>query len=570
MGYSGLFDDIRECVSIMDVVSGYVHLEKRGQIYSGLCPFHSEKTPSFCVYVDTNSFYCFGCGVGGDAISFVSLAEKLSYKESAEFLANKLGIEVSDGGFRANLLKKKEVYELNRLSAKFYYSFLTSKPENYGLAYIHSRGLKDSTIKHFGLGYSSNNGYSLVNYLKKNKFSEEVILKSNLGIKLRNGNLRDRFVNRIMFPVVDIKGNVVAFGARSLNNEKPKYLNTSDTIVFKKCDNLYSLNFAKKQKDYFILTEGYMDVISLYQLGFKSAVASLGTSLTLNQCKLISRYTNKLYICYDNDKAGELATERALTLLEKEKLLIGVMQLKGAKDPDEFIKINKENAKSKFKKILNNSLLGLEFRISNLEDKFDMSKTEDKIVFFKEITKIISKVSDPIERDIYSSKICSKYGISKDSFGLKIKKCFQREDKNYHFGLKNQNNMANLRHLHVEEFFISCIMKNIGFLKYSDDFTSEDFCGKITYKILEKIRFLVHEKKNVNVGSISYGFSRDGISEISRILNLAPNKKVSISEFLGYVKFLKRKKQVGIFRSSKSFDDGEILKFLDKLKSDKL
>ena len=578
-------NSVREHNNILEIISSYINIIKKGHNYMGLCPFHAEKTPSFCVYHNTNSFYCFGCGAGGDVITFIMLAEKLKYYEAIEFLARKAGILIPEYKYNINnnnknnnnFSERKIIFAINKLSAKFFFSCLIKKNNNNyyfnnyssGLNYFLSRGLSKKIIIHFGLGYSESDGYSLVNYLKKNGFSEKNIEKANLGVRTKNNILKDRFINRAMFPIIDVKNNIVGFGGRSLDSKIPKYLNTAETAVFNKSENLFALNFAKNE-EYFILTEGYMDAISLHQLGFKSAIASLGTSLTQNQAKLISRYSssNKIYICYDSDNAGKKATERAIEILSKKNLDIKIIKLKDAKDPNEFIKINKEKSALKFEFLLKNSQNGIEFKISELENKFDTNKIEDKINFLKEISKIISKIYDPIERDIYSSKICSKYGILKSAFDLKIKNNLQKNDKILLTNLQKYKKFANSENLYIEEFLISCIIKNNNLMRYFDDFSEQDFSDKINSELFSKIRKLLACGKDINFGSLSEGLDNKESGKIARILNL--NNNISESEFLKYIDFFKQKKEINKFKLSENLENNKILKFLDKLKNSKL
>jgi DNA primase len=562
-------ENVREQNDILDVVSSYVSVAKKGHNYMGLCPFHPEKTPSFCVYHSTNSFYCFGCGAGGDVITFIMLAEKLQYREAVEFLANKAGISIPKCDENDNFLDRKTIFAMNRLSAKFFFSCLMDHENKLALGYLLSRGLLKKTIVHFGLGYSKSDGYSLVNFLKKNGFSDEKIEKANLGVKTKNNFLRDRFVNRIMFPIINIKGNVIGFGARSLDNGMPKYLNTAETIAFNKSENLFALNFAKNQ-EYFILTEGYMDAVALYQLGFKSAIASLGTSLTLGQAKLISRYTGKIYVCYDSDIAGRKATKRAIEILKKENLDVKIIEMKDAKDPDEFVKINKEQSALKFKFLIKSSKNSIEFKISELENKFDINKIEEKVSFLKEVSKIISEIYDPIERDVYSSKICSKYGILKSAFDLKIKKNLQKKNKIALASLKKNQKFAHSGSLYIEEFLISCIIKNNDLMVYFDDFSGNDFSDKVSSELFIKIRALLSSGKTVNFSSLSAGFDQKKTGEISRILNLNASVDVSESEFLKYFGIFKQRKEINDFKLSENLEDNKILKFLDKLKKSKV
>ncbi len=559
----GLLDYIRRNCSILDFVSSYTSVKKKGCNYMGLCPFHSEKTPSFCIYQNTNSFYCFGCGAGGDVIQFIMLAETLCYSDAIEFLANKVGIQFDDQSSNY-LSERKSIFEINRAAAKFFHSNLSCESE--GMRYFTSRGLSEKIIKRFGLGYSSTERNSLVNFLIEKGFSKENILKSNLGLEYK-GRLRDRFINRVIFPIIDTKGNIIAFGARSLTDKLPKYLNSSDTLVFKKSNNLFSLNFAKKEK-YFILVEGYMDVISLNQIGFKSAVASLGTALTKEQSNLISKYVQEVYICYDSDDAGRKATNRAIKILEDQHLIVKIISIPNAKDPDEFIKLDINSARSRFQSLINNSKNVVDFKSSELEKKYDLSKAEEKVIFLKNLSNIVSKIYDPIERDIYLSRIWSKYGICKDAFVISVEKNYKKNEQIEFNGSRMSKNREKSNDLHIEEFLISCIIRNTNFVKHVNEFVSDDFCSDFNFKILDTIRNLSSEGKHIDIGSISRKFSGEESGEISRIANLNI-LDVSESKFLSLVDRFEKKRQIRNFRKFQNLDDDKILEFLDKLKNSK-
>ena len=558
-----LLNHIRRDCSLLDLVSSYTSVTRKGCNYMGLCPFHSEKTPSFCVYQNTNSFYCFGCGVGGDIIQFVMLAENLCYPDAVEFLAYRMGLQF-DGKSSNYLSERKSIFEINRSAAKFFHSNLSHESE--GMRYFTSRGLSEKIIKRFGLGCTSLERNSLVNFLIEKGFSKENILKSNLGLEYK-GKLRDRFINRVIFPIIDTKGNIIAFGARTLTDKLPKYLNSSDTLVFKKSNNLFSLNFAKKEK-YFILVEGYMDVISLNQIGFRSAVASLGTALTKEQSSLISRYVQEVYICYDSDDAGKKATNRAIKLLEDQHLVVKIISIPNAKDPDEFIKLDISSAKSRFQSLIDNSKNVVDYKSSELEKKYDLSKAEEKVLFLKNLSNIVSKIYDPIERDIYLSRICSKYGISKDAFGISVEKNFKKSEQMEFNKPKMSKNREKSSNLHIEEFLISCIIRNTDFVKHVNEFVSDDFCSDLNFRILDTIRNLSSEGKHIDIGSISREFDSMESGEISRIANLNI-MDVSESRFLSLVDRFEKKRQIRNFRKFQNLDDDKVLEFLDKLKNSK-
>ncbi|WP_411655389.1 DNA primase [Anaeromassilibacillus sp. SJQ-1] len=318
---------------ISDVVSSYVGLRRSGRNLVGLCPFHNEKTPSFNVYPENGSFYCFGCGVGGDVITFIRRIENLDYMEAVRFLAQRAGLQVPENRVDDGMAKlRARVLEINRETARFYHAMLMSEQGRPGLAYLQDRGLTQATIRHFGLGYSPPSRYALVDYLAQKGYQPSEMIQANVAFKGRSGRAVDRFSGRVMYPIIDLRGNVIAFGGRVLTDAKPKYLNTSDTLVFRKSDALFALNFAKNQgSQQLILAEGYMDVIALHQAGFSNAVATLGTALTTDQARLMSRYAKEVVICYDADEAGQKATARAIPMLRDAGLLVKVLNIVGGK-----------------------------------------------------------------------------------------------------------------------------------------------------------------------------------------------------------------------------------------------
>ena len=326
---------------IGDVISSYVNLKRKGRNLVGLCPFHGEKTPSFTVYTETESFYCFGCGAGGDVISFIMKIENLDYTDAVKFLAQRAGLEMPENTYDDSMSKlRKRIFEANREAARFYHSNLTSQSGKIGLDYFHSRALSDRTIRHFGLGFALPDRYSLCNHLHSKGFTDNEIVAANLAFKSRRGNgIYDRFSNRVMFPIIDLRGNVIAFGGRIMTDEKPKYLNTSDTLVFKKSENLFSLNNAKNSGSRtLILCEGYMDVISMHQSGIKNTVGIMGTSLTQNQINLITKLTNNVILFLDSDNAGISNMVRLLPLLLANNINVKIVTTNIAKDPGDLCK----------------------------------------------------------------------------------------------------------------------------------------------------------------------------------------------------------------------------------------
>lgn len=406
--------ELKERNDIEEVVSSYVSVKRRGRNLVGLCPFHSEKTPSFTVYPDSQSFYCFGCGAGGDVITFTKKIENLEYIETIKLLAQKGGLDVpeNDTDNRAANLKKR-ILEINRETANYYFKQLVSGDDKKGLKYFVDRGLKPETIKKYGLGYAPASWDGLYKHLSKSGYSnEEMIAAGVRTVSRNNNNVYDTFRERVIFPIIDLRGNVIAFGGRTLGNGIPKYLNTGDTPVFKKSRNLFSLNLAKNYPARkMILAEGYMDVISINQAGFENVVATLGTSLTSDQARLMKSYADEVIISYDSDSAGQKATQRAINLLSEAGINTRIIKMNGAKDPDEFIK---KFGAQRFKMLLENSDGAINFELEKCRTGLDLNSETDKVTFLKRSVKVLSGISNRLERDVYISKVARENEISID------------------------------------------------------------------------------------------------------------------------------------------------------------
>lgn len=422
--------ELKSRSSITDIVSSYVNLKRRGRNLVGLCPFHSEKTPSFNLYPENGSFYCFGCGAGGDVITFIMKIENLDYIEAVKFLAQRAGLEMPENSYDDGMAKMRtRILEANREAARFYYRQLYEPLGRQGLEYFHNRGLTDKTIRHFGLGYSPKSRFALCDYLRKLGFSDNEIVSANLAFKSSDGRrIVDRFADRVMFPIIDLRGNVIAFGGRILTDQKPKYLNTSDTLAFKKSANLFSLNNAKNTGERtLILCEGYMDVIALNQAGFCNTVATLGTALTAEQALLIKRYADEVIICYDADEAGQKATSRAIEILRSAGLTIRIINIPDGKDPDEFIRNRGDKGPAAFRNILENSGNDVEYRLFKLRNRYDISRPDAKAQYMSDALKIIASLDSSVEQDIYVSKLASEIGIEKTAILEDLRKLIRRK-----------------------------------------------------------------------------------------------------------------------------------------------
>ncbi|MBR0235916.1 MAG: DNA primase [Clostridia bacterium] len=408
-------DELKLRNRIEDVVSSYVNLKHTGSSYVGLCPFHSERTPSFHVSPSRSMFHCFGCGAGGDVITFVMRAENLDYISALEVLCHRVGMEMpGDDGRKSELLRRSRIFEMNREAARFFNACLNDPSATAAQAYLKKRGLTPAAVKHFGLGYSPDSFDALRNHLRSLGYRDEELGEAFLcGKSRRTGGYFDYFRSRLMFPIIDNIGNVIAFGGRALDDSTPKYLNTSDTPAFKKSRNLFALNFAKNTDfDYFILCEGYMDVIAMHMAGFSNAVATLGTALTSEQARVIAKYKKKVVLCYDSDEAGQNATRRALPILAEAGLETRVLRVIDAKDPDEYIK---KFGAEKFKLLVEGSKSRLEFLIDSATTKYNIVVPEEKIKAANELCAEAAGVYSDVEREIYIDRIAERLGVERQN-----------------------------------------------------------------------------------------------------------------------------------------------------------
>ena len=417
---------------IVTLIGGYVSLKRAGSNLKGLCPFHSEKTPSFTVYPEDGSFYCFGCGSGGDAITFVRKRENLDYPDAVEFLAQRAGITIIRderapvGGLPK--FDRKRIFAMNVDAAKYFNRCLFSDNPDAKAAltyFTETRGLSASTIKHFGLGYAPDSFDAFLKYMLAKGYKYDELIAAFLCGKSEKGAFYPSFRNRVMFPIIDVTGNVIAFGGRAMDGSAAKYKNSSDTPVFKKSRNLFALNFARHScAETMILCEGYMDVIALHAAGFENAVATLGTALTTEQARLMSRYTKKVIICYDSDEAGQKAAMRAIKMLSEVGLDVSILKVNGAKDPDEYIK---KYGADKFRQLLFESKSTFEYNLDNILSKYDITIPNDKIKALHECEKLISETYSSAERDIYIQTISKIFGVEAKSIKSDVDGMIARE-----------------------------------------------------------------------------------------------------------------------------------------------
>ena len=521
---------------LSEIAAGYMQLKRRGRNMVGLCPFHGEKTPSFNIYTEDGHFYCFGCGAGGDVITFIMKIENLDYLEAVKFLAQRAGLTIPEDSYDDSMSKlRTRVYEANREAARFFYQQLNEPQGKAAMEYLKGRDLTDSTIRHFGLGYAPDARFALGDHLKKKGFTDAELTAANLCLPARSGKgVVDRFYNRVMFPIIDVRGNVIAFGGRIMTDQKPKYLNTSDTIVFNKSVNLFSLNNAKNaQSRSLILCEGYMDVISLNQAGFTQAVATLGTALTADQAALMKRYCDEVIICYDADEAGQKATARAIEILRRVGIVVRVLTIPDGKDPDEFLRRHGDKAHEAFHNLLTGSGNDVDYRLYRMQSRYDMTNTQGKLGYLNEAVKLLCELDNPMERDIYASRLADETGVAKPSILEQVNRQLRRrthdrrreEFKKIQKDISARDDRMNPQHANhlraatAEENLVAFLVKNPDRLPRiekrlsPDDFVT-DFNRKLYIYFSERIK-----SGKDSTTTLSADFTSDELSKIIRILN---------------------------------------------------
>lgn len=501
--------ELRMRCDIEQTISMYVPLKRRGKNLVGLCPFHNEKTPSFTVYPDSQSFYCFGCGAGGEVVSFIRRAENLDYYEAVKHLADKAGMVMPSEGFDNSMAeKRRRMYEINKEAARFFNSCLFTEEGKEGLDYYKSRGMKKSTITHFGLGYAPNKWDSLLKYMRQKGYSYEELYEANLANKSeKEGKVRyyDSFRNRVMVPIIDVRGNVVAFGGRVLDDSKPKYINSSDTLVYKKSLGVFGLNFAKNSGEKsLILVEGYMDAITLHQAGFTNVIACLGTAFTGEMAHLLARYAEEIILCYDNDEAGQKATTRALGVLNSIGMKVRVVHLSGGKDPDEILrKYGPERVRS----LIDGAANDIEYALLAARKDLDLATSDGKMKYLDLVADILAKTKNNIAQDIYSSRLAEELQVSKESILARINQIGRRkqyaENQNKFKKIQQDSmrentkaeiaNDTNIKDIRSQEMLIAFLYYNPDKYRFiEDDISAEDFSvadNRAIFKVLcERIK----------------------------------------------------------------------------------
>lgn len=526
--------ELRMRCDIEQVISPYVNLKRRGKNLVGLCPFHNEKTPSFTVYPDSQSFYCFGCGAGGEAIGFIRRAENLDFSEAVRYLCDKSGMVMPSEGFDNSLSqKRKRMYEINREAARFFNSCLFTEQGRQGLEYLKSRGYSKSTITRFGMGYAPNDWRALLTHMRNLGYSYEELYEANLANKSEKSgkiNYYDSFRNRVMVPIIDVRGNVVAFGGRVLDDSKPKYINTSDTLVYKKSLGVFGLNFAKNSTEKtLILVEGYMDAISLHQAGFTNAIACLGTALTGEMAHLLARYADEIILAYDADEAGQKATERAIGILNSIGMKLRVIRLTGGKDPDEILK---KYGPERFRSLIDGAANDIEFELLKAKNDYDLTTSDGKMKYLEVAAGILAKTRNVLTQDIYASRLSEELNVTKTAITARIEQVAKRNSRNetrqFFKKIPQQSisestktalaSSTNIKVVKAEEQLLSVLMKNPDYFRYiENEVSEEDFCVKLNARIFSLITEKIKEQRSLELTFFSEELTPEEMNSFVRI-----------------------------------------------------
>ena len=559
---------------IEEVVGQYVSLKRSGSNLFGLCPFHGEKTASFSVAPDKGIYYCFGCHKGGGAVNFMMEVEGLSYPDAVRALAKRAGMEVpEDEQYQSRYRQQERLWALMKEAGRFYNEQLYTPAGAQCLQYVQKRGLSKSIVTRFGMGFAPDSWNALIAAMKKKGYTEQELIDADL-VGQKNGRIYDRFRNRLMFPIIDVRGNVIGFGGRVLDDSKPKYLNTSETLIFNKRKNLFGLNFAKKTKhDYIILVEGNIDVVALHQYGFDNAVASLGTSLTEEHAVLLSRYTEQVVLTYDSDEAGQRAAQRAIPMLEKVGIKVKVLQMVDAKDPDEFIQ---KFGVDRFKMLLEGSANRVEYQLNAIRKKYDLRVDDQKIAYVHEAAELICTLDSSVKREVYGGRVAESAGISMDAMKLEVNKAFKRR-KAIERKRQEKIDLApmkalqprdrsirydNMRSARAEEGVIAQVLREPALLDQARALRPEDFSVALLGNVYKQLR----QRHDTGL-EVSLGVLADlSAEEMSHITGIVQKQQGPVNEtaFCDCVRTIQAERQ----RSAVSTDD-DLLALRNKLKESK-
>ena len=564
---------------IEDVVGQYVNLRRSGANMFGLCPFHGEKTASFSVAPDKGIYYCFGCHKGGGVINFQMEIDGLSYPDAVRALAKRVGMEVpEDEQYQSRYRQQERLWALHKEAARFFHSQLYAPVGKDALNYAFGRGMPKSTLTTFGIGYAPDSWDSMVKALRAKGYTDQELIDSGLvTVSRKNGSLFDRFRDRLMFPIIDVRGNVIGFGGRIMNNKEKsaaKYLNSPETLIFNKRKNLFALNLAKKSKlGYLILVEGYMDAIALHQYGFDCAVASLGTALTEDGAALLSRYTDQVVLIYDGDNAGQNATKRAIPILEKAGLQVKVLQMRDAKDPDEYLK---KFGADKFKLLLEESSNRVEYQLNAIRRQYDLREDDQRVKFLQECADLISSLQSPVQRDVYGSRVAEEAKISTEAMHLEIEKAQKRRA---YREKKRQENIDlapakalqpksrtirydNMKSAMAEEGVLALILREPALLEQAKELRGENFSSELLGRVFEQLKNRYQNGWEVSIAVLE-DLSADEMSHVAGILQRQQGP-VSEQAFQDCVRTIRAE-----YEASSVSSEDDLLAYQNKLKERK-
>ena len=579
MAFSPAFiDELIARNPIEDVVGQYVNLRRSGANMFGLCPFHGEKTASFSVAPDKGMYYCFGCHKGGGVVNFMMEVEGLSYPDAVRNLAERVGLPVPDDEQYESQYKKQErLWAANKEAARYFHSQLNAPIGKAALEYALGRGMPKATLINFGIGYAPDSWDSLVKHLRSKGYTEEELRESGLvTISQKNGNLFDRFRDRLMFPIIDVRGNVIGFGGRIMKKDEnaAKYLNSPETLIFNKRKNLFALNLAKKSKlGYLILVEGYMDAIALHQYGFDCAVASLGTALTSDGAALLSKYTDEVVLIYDGDAAGQNATQRAIPILEKAGLKVRVLQMQGAKDPDEYLK---KYGADKFKLLLEGSANRIEYQLNAIRKKFDISVDDEKVQYVQESAELISTLDSSIKREIYGKRVAEAAGISEQAMSLEVEKAGKRR-RNREKRAQERIDLApaqqfqrrggskvlyhNVKSGVAEQRLIAMLLREPALMEQTGELKTEEFSVPLFSRVYTQLKSRYQAHQDVSLAVLA-DVSEDEMSHLAGILY--EQDLVSEDAFRDCIQTIHHEYQSGLVAT-----EDDLLAFRNKLRERK-
>ena len=523
-------DELLARTDLVDLVSESVRLTKKGNSWWGCCPFHSEKTPSFHVVPDRQMYKCFGCGKGGGAVNYVMELENLPFKDAVAVLAQRAGMQMPEmGGSPGARERRERILAINKQAARAFHRWLNSPEGAEGLVYLQCRGLSRRTLTNFGLGFAPDGWESLIRELSGQGYDKRDLLDAGLAVSNKDGRIYDRFRNRVMFPIIDVRGEVIGFGGRVMDDSMPKYLNSPDTPVYNKSRNVFALNIAKRSKtDRVILTEGYMDTIALHQAGFDNAVASLGTALTAEHGQLLAKYFKEAVISYDGDGAGVKAAQRAIPILEKAGMKVRVLQMRGAKDPDEFIKAYGREA---FAKLLDSSENQVDYRLAQLQKQYNLEDDAQRIAFLQEAAKLVAAIPSAVEREIYGGHAARTAGVTPEAMGLEVNRALkirvskakkQRERRDLAPAAQLQPRSRGLRYENIrsaraEEGLIALLMLDPGAVKEMDGVTGADFSSPLLGRAFDGLSRRARDGLSVQLAALAEEFTGEEMDHLAQI-----------------------------------------------------